>query len=213
VGDARSDLETRFVRLLGRLGADPGEAGKVFADLAARHGSPDRHYHTLDHVRAVLDALEELGADPERDPALFLAAWFHDAVYDTHAADNEEQSARLAAAVLPPLGVPRAVTDEATRLILLTKHHQTGADDAAGERLLDADLTVLGAAPDVYDCYAAAIRREFAWVSEADYSAGRSRVLSGFLGRPGIYRTAAYRESREAQARENLSRERAALSG
>ena len=38
--------------------------------------------------------------------AMEIALWYHDAIYDTHAADNEEQSATLAAHILRDAAVP-----------------------------------------------------------------------------------------------------------
>jgi predicted metal-dependent HD superfamily phosphohydrolase len=55
--------------------------------------------------------------------------------------------------------------------------------------LLDADLAVLGAAEPVYRGYAGRIRREYAWVPEADYRKGGRRVLENFLSRPRILRS------------------------
>ena len=107
-----TDLLTRWLRLL------PGSAA-AFADLAAHYGEPGRHYHTLDHIRAVLDRIDALW--PDAPPALLLAAWLHDVVYDSRAADNEERSADYARAILPALGVPPGAVDETARLILLTR--------------------------------------------------------------------------------------------
>src|SRR5690348_15046370 len=49
------------------------------------------------------------------------------------------------------------------------------------------------------------------FVREADYRAGRTRVLRDFLERPRIYVTAPMFARFEAQARRNLAREIAAL--
>ncbi len=194
-------LSIRWLRTVYRFGTGAELAGATFADLTARYGEPGRHYHTLEHIAAVLDTLDSFGESP---PALLLAAWYHDAVYDSRAGDNEERSAELARRSLATLGVPADVIEETARLILLTKTHRTVEDDAAGRRLLDADLAVLGADPQTYDRYAAAIRREYAWVPEADYRAGRRRVLEGFLARPQIYHLLKHAE---APARQNLRRE------
>ena len=191
------ELLTRWQRLL-------PDAAPGFADLAARYGEPGRHYHTLDHVRAVLDRIDALW--PDAPPALRLAAWLHDVVYDSRAADNEERSADYARAVLPALGVPSDVIEETARLILLTRSHETDSDDRAGRTLLDADLAVLSADAPTYDAYAAAIRREYAWVPEPDYRAGRRRVLERFLVRPRIFLTMEMAEA-EPRARDNLRRE------
>jgi predicted metal-dependent HD superfamily phosphohydrolase len=188
------------------------EGNAVFRPLAEAYSSPSRAYHTLHHIRCVLDTLGQLGAAPEQDPALFLAAWFHDAVYDSKASDNEEQSARLAEKMLGGLGVAAAVVDETIRLILLTKTHTRAETDIAGQRLVDADLAILGEPPVVYDDYARAIRQEYSWLSEEEYRAGRARVLESFLGRPAIYSMPRYQAGREEQARANLRRELAELS-
>jgi predicted metal-dependent HD superfamily phosphohydrolase len=198
-------------RLLAVLGATAAECRRTFADLAARYASAGRHYHTLDHVGAVLRTLAELGADEAREPALFLAAWFHDAVYDSRAQDNEEQSAALAAASLRPLHLPEPLLAETARLILLTKSHQAAADDTLGHLLLDADLAILAAEEADYDAYARAIRREYDWVPEEAYRTGRRKVLQGFLARPQIYFNPHLAVQREEKARGNLRREIAAL--
>jgi predicted metal-dependent HD superfamily phosphohydrolase len=203
-------LEARWTGLLTGLGCSPEAAGRAFADLAAAYSSPGRHYHTLDHVRDVLDTTIALwgAAAPS---ALLLAAWLHDVIYDTHAADNEQRSADHARELLRPLDPPAALLDETARLILLTKGHRAVAGDRAGQVLLDADLAVLGADEAAYDRYAAAIRREYAWVPEEQYRAGRTRVLEDFLRRPRIYHTEGMSARAEAAARRNLAREVAAL--
>jgi predicted metal-dependent HD superfamily phosphohydrolase len=203
--DAREGLRRSWLALVAPFGAPAEAAERTFADLAARYSEPGRHYHTLDHLAAMLTLL------PEPSPPLALAVWFHDAVYDTRAADNEERSAALADALLQPLYISADVRAETRRLILLTRRHETATDDADGRRLLDADLAVLGAAPDEYDRYAQAIRREYAWVAEDDYRRGRRRVLESFLGRGRLYFAEEMRERREARARENLRREVLAL--
>ena len=70
--------------------------------------------------------------------------------------------------------------------------------------LLDADLAILGASEDRYARYARDIRAEYAWVPDADYRAGRSRVLQHFLALPRIYFTDVMFEEGEQRARANL---------
>jgi predicted metal-dependent HD superfamily phosphohydrolase len=200
-----SHLRRAWLNLLSLYDASPEAAEWAFAELARRYSEPHRHYHTLDHIAAMLGLL------PRPSPPLALAVWFHDAVYDTHAADNEERSATLADEMLQPLYIPADVRAETRRLIQLTKRHEAAADDAEGKQLLDADLAILGAPPDEYDRYAAAIRREYVWVAEDDYRRGRRNVLENFLRRERLYFTEEMRERREAQARENMRREIAAL--
>jgi predicted metal-dependent HD superfamily phosphohydrolase len=199
--------------LVNWLGANPAPAEEVFRDLAGRHGEPTRHYHTLGHIRAVLTTVHELNREMGRDSsaALILAAWFHDVIYDAHASDNEERSAEYARCAIEQMGLSSEIREETARLILLTTTHETKPADRDGQVLLDADLAILGADEAAYDAYAAAIRREYDWVSEPDYRAGRRKVLERFLARPRLYFTEPMFERAEARARANLAREIAAL--
>src|SRR5262249_47690617 len=146
---------------------DAAGSYRVFDRLAAAYDADDRHYHDLEHIADVLRVAGRL-ADLADEPRLIqLAVWFHDAVYDTHAKDNEERSATLAVELLGPLGMPSGSLDRMAELIRATAHVGAAEVDADTAILLDADLAILGAAPERYDRYARAIRREYAWVPEA----------------------------------------------
>lgn len=183
---------------------DQTAAGRAGADLLARWSEPHRHYHTLEHLGTMLSIVDESGPVP-------LAAWFHDAIYDPHRADNEEASARLAATVLAELDLPAEVIAEVTRLVRLTATHDPAPDDRNGALLTDADLAILAADPPAYDRYAQAIRREYSHVGDDDFRAGRAAVLRRLHDRPVLYRVVAQRVEWQARARANLSRELAAL--
>jgi len=198
-----TDPAGRWRALLADLGRDDPEA--VGDDLLRRWDEPHRHYHTSAHLGAMLALVADAG------PAVRLAVWFHDAVYDPRSDRNEEDSAALAREALGRLGLAADLVAEVSRLVLLTKSHATTPGDDAGRLLLDADLAVLGTPPDEYDAYAAAIRREYAWVEEAAYRAGRAAVLERFLQREWIFQTERFRAGREGPARDNLAREIAAL--
>lgn len=176
-------------------------------ELAAAYTVPGRHYHNLAHIEDCLGALarvENLSAlDRE---ILSEAIWWHDVVYDPTRSDNEELSARLA-----EQHAREDLRQEVGRLIRLTRTHDVQPDDRLGAILISIDLSILGAEPARYDAYAAAIRQEFIHVPEADYRAGRARVLGQFAARPVIFPDAALAARYDRQARENLARELASL--
>jgi predicted metal-dependent HD superfamily phosphohydrolase len=190
-------------------GAPAERSAEVLADLVARHGEPQRRYHTITHVVAVLDALDELGHGTDR-PAR-LAAWFHDAIYDPRATDNEARSAELARSVLPSLGLDDRAVTEVARLVEQTRDHAVAPGDESGAALVDADLSILGAPAEVYDGYARAVRDEYAHVPDDAWRLGRAFVLRSFLDRPVLFRTGAGRDRWEEPARANLARELASL--
>jgi predicted metal-dependent HD superfamily phosphohydrolase len=89
---------------------------------------------------------------------------------------------------------------------MATKRHLPKSLDKTGKVLVDADLATLSARSDRYQTYANAIRREYAWVPEPVYRAGRAALLRAFVERPSIYRTRGMRRH-ESDARSNLLRE------
>jgi predicted metal-dependent HD superfamily phosphohydrolase len=177
--------------------------------LLGRWSEPQRHYHTVAHLSAVLAVVDEHAALAPHPERVRLAAWMHDAVYDPRALGdaNERDSAEFAEGLLATLGVPGAAAAEVARLVGLTAGHATGDDDPDGELLCDADLAVLAGDEQQYAAYAAAIRREYAHVSDDDFRAGRAQVLKALLELPTIYRLEPLRAAWEQRARANLERE------
>jgi len=186
-------------------------ARRLGAALVHRWSEPERCYHDLVHLAAVLDHVDELvrsepGTAPDVD-AVVLAAYFHDAVYDPTTPNNEARSAALARDVLDELGVPALRVREVMRLVLLTATHAPDPDDGNGAVLCDADLAVLAADPAAYAAYAAAVRAEYAHVPEPQFRAGRARVLTELLAHEVLYRTRTGRTWWEAAARRNVGAE------
>lgn len=184
-----------------------GDRLEAFAALDRLYRSPGRHYHTWRHVGACLRELRRvrrLAADPA---ALELALWFHDAVYQPGARDNEERSAELAGAWGRKLGFPPAVIEEARRLVLATRH-APGRLSAAGDEALirDIDLAVLGSGACRYRVYERRIGREYAHLPPERFRAGRAALLRGFLDGARIYSSDFYWKRRERRARRNLAR-------
>jgi predicted metal-dependent HD superfamily phosphohydrolase len=199
-----TDLSRRFGDLLHRLGAG-GETQPLADAVLAAWSEPDRRYHGLDHLRdclAELDGAPANGADRDRVEA---ALWFHDAVYDPRAGDNEARSAEWARRALAELGIPPAVGDDVARLVGLTRHTDP-TPDPSGRLLCDIDLAILGREPAAFDAYDRQIREEYAWVPEPDFRAARTAVLVGLLSRAPLYQTEHFRRRYEAAARANLRR-------
>ncbi|WP_333755097.1 HD domain-containing protein [Streptomyces sp. IBSBF 3352] len=207
-------LCARFLRALeGARGPGGGPDPLPYvSDLLSRWQEPQRRYHTVDHLAAVLDHVDELAEYAADVEAVRLAAWFHDAVYLPDRSTNEERSARLAERALPEAGVPAGRTAEVARLVRLTVTHDPEPGDSDGEVLCDADLAILAAPPSAYAAYTAAVREEYHFVPNDAFRAGRADVLRQLLALPSLFRTPHGREKWEATARYNLSSELEMLS-
>jgi predicted metal-dependent HD superfamily phosphohydrolase len=183
------------------------------AQVRRDYAAPGRAYHNLAHLDDCLEQLERQEGLDERDRRLLrLAFLWHDAVYDPTRRDNEEKSAERARAELAGAGLSPAEVEEVARLILLTKGHQVPSGDRRGALLVSIDLSILGAAPERYAGYAAAIREEYGHVPEAAYRAGRAAVLQALLAADPLYPDPGYRDRLELKARRNIAGELAQLS-
>jgi predicted metal-dependent HD superfamily phosphohydrolase len=200
-------LAGRWAALLDACEVEAAAAAPVWSALLLAYGHPSRAHHTLAHLEHLF---AELDAVPLLDPAVEWAAWFHDAVYRAWRRDNELCSAALARRTLEALGLER-LGPRVVELVLATRLHRAEAGDTAALLFLDADLAVLGAAPDCYQEYARAVRREHPWAPGFLYDRGRMAFLRGVLERPTVFATPHFQRRYELQARANLRAELASL--
>jgi predicted metal-dependent HD superfamily phosphohydrolase len=195
------------------VGRDPAALDEL-EQVLGRHRQAARHYHGVRHVTWVVRHVLDLARSEPVDDlgAVVAAGFFHDAVYDATATDNEEQSARLAARVLVRLGWEAARADHVAGLVRATAAHAltVEADRAV---LLDADLAVLGSEPAAYQAYVTGVRAEYSHVTDDAWRRGRADVLTRFLEAPELYSTATARARWTARARANMAAELAALTG
>ncbi|WP_338662005.1 hypothetical protein VQH23_17460 [Pararoseomonas sp. SCSIO 73927] len=179
------------------------------AALRARLAEPHRAYHAQSHVDSMLRGMAALPGPLAHAAAMELAIWYHDAVYDPAARDNEARSAALLRADLSGLVHPQVI-GVAAEMIRLTATHEIPPDlpenwhqDVA--LFLDLDLAVLGAGPAEYDAYERGIAAEYEPVHGRDaYRTGRAAFLRALLGRPRLFHTDGFHAALDGQARANI---------
>jgi len=179
--------------------------------LIAAYGESQRKYHTLQHLGECLTLFEAQRHHAGEPHEVEIALWFHDAIYQVRAGDNELRSADWAADALRAGGVAAERIERVRQHVLATRHAAlpVGPDQAL---LVDIDLSILGAEPVRFDEYEHQVRAEYRWVPDFMFRPKRREILTEFLQRDPIYTTAALREKLEAQARANLTRSLVKLS-
>jgi predicted metal-dependent HD superfamily phosphohydrolase len=205
-----SDLAASWQRAWHALGAEPGgptsaASAALRDELVACYAEPHRSYHTLQHLRECVAGVEEVLALAGRPGEVELALWFHDAVYDVKAHDNEARSAAWAKEAVLGAGAPAEAARRVHALVMATRHDAIPAS-ADGRLVVDVDLSILGADAGRFDEYETQVRREYAWVADDQFRARRREVLQRLLARPSIYGTAQIRDRLEQRARANLRR-------
>jgi predicted metal-dependent HD superfamily phosphohydrolase len=195
-------LENRWKRLWWKASLR-GNDSTWYEILAGRYSEPHRHYHNSRHIEECLDEFDQVRHLTMQPVAVELAIWFHDAVYDTHATDNEEQSALLAEQCLSEGGASTETRLSVWDLVLATRTHDASGHADAG-LMMDVDLSILGKHEKRFREYEEQIRKEYEWVPDDIFAAKRLQVLEGFRARDRIYSTDWFFQACETQARKNL---------
>jgi len=174
-------------------------------ELISAYEQAHRSYHTLQHLCECLSLLDAHRDAAQRPDEVELALWFHDAVYNVRAGDNELKSAEWAAEALQSAHVAPATIARLQNHILATRH---AVLPEAGDQtlLVDIDLAILGAAVDRFDEYEDQVRREYRWVPDFLFRSKRREILEEFLLRQPLYGTPQLRDCLEASAHANLRR-------
>jgi predicted metal-dependent HD superfamily phosphohydrolase len=172
-------------------------------ELQRRYAEPQRHYHTMQHLGECLAWFEREQALAEQPGEVALALWFHDAVYDVHAHDNEARSADWARQALRAAGANEAAAERVHALVMATCHDAV-PEGRDAELLIDIDLSILGAERARFDEYERQVGAEYAFVPDAVRLPRRRAILQRFLDRQAIYATPRMHAQLEERARLNL---------
>lgn len=196
-------MRDRWLNLCQRVGSSHAEAW--WQRLSTAYCEPVRAYHNLVHIKACLDLIDQHEQIFDEPDLARVAIWFHDAVYQPLAKDNEAASAALARECV----ATTSVADRAeliAQIILATRHtgEPLSGDTAA---VADIDMSILASDSLAYERYAAAIRLEYPTVTDAQFAAGRSAFIRGLLSRAKIYHLPYFAARWEQLARTNLQRE------
>ncbi len=175
----------------------------LWAKITTAYGEPHRHYHTLDHIAAVVTLFETVRDRFEDPDQALLALYFHDIIYDPSRHDNEAQSAHVLMNRLPGHDVSRAAHH-----ILATQKH-LAEHDPDTNLVLDIDMSILGAPWPDYFAYARGVACEYMPVYGNDaYAAGRVALfLTPTIERDRIFLTEPFNYL-DVQTKQNLSAER-----
>ena len=78
-----------------RLGFGKAMAEDLMDRLMEAYAEPHRAYHNMKHILGCHYAITSYAHLAERPDEIYVALWFHDAIYDTHSNVNEARSASL----------------------------------------------------------------------------------------------------------------------
>lgn len=196
----------RFSSLWSRIAGDD-EAGavrvqKIYANLLSHYNETHRRYHTAAHIEHCLKQID-MGRDKCTSADLVeLSIWFHDAVYQPSAHDNEWQSVELFRKWASGV-VSDEVVDTVERLIMVTVHDRPPV--AADEKfMVDVDLSSFGLPWTDFWRDSIAVRLEQLHMDDPTFNRVQRQFLVRLLDRKSIFTSAYFRQRYESQARSNI---------
>ena len=180
-------------------------AGAVFDQLDRLYGESHRRYHTAEHIEHCLRQFD-LAADRMDEPdAVEMALWFHDAIYDIPAKDNELRSAELFAALAGGRGSER-FRAQVHDLVMATTHLDPPPRTLDESFMVDIDLSSFGLPWDEFLLDSRAVRAELPHLSDAEFYPGQRRFLESLAARSRFCFTDFFRERHENRARSNIAK-------
>ncbi|RYY67802.1 MAG: hypothetical protein EOO13_14040 [Chitinophagaceae bacterium] len=202
-------LKQRFIEVISEY--DSSAAETYWNEIETAYSSPGRYYHNQKHLRDLFAQLHHIPYEWNNFSAVILAIAYHDIVYDPLQNDNEEKSAILAKDRLLAIGASPDLTAQCLTHIMSTKNHESSINEDSNY-FTDADLSILGSAPETYKTYSQQIRQEYSIYPDVIYNAGRVNVLKHFLSMPRIFKTNLFFDKYAAAAHINLQSELTSLS-
>ena len=183
---------------------------QLWEEIVYRYSGQHRRYHNLNHIAHLFTLLDKY-IDKITNPAVIgFSILYHDVVYDTYSADNEEQSAEFAEAHLKQLNVNSTLIDHVKTFIIATKDHIMPERTPLQNDLsffLDFDMAILGVEEEMYKMYSEKIREEYSKYPDPLYKEGRRLALKKMFENANIFSTKEFREEMQQRAHENINRE------
>lgn len=145
--------------------------------------NPNRYYHTIDHLIQILKDIEDnhwfKGLELCEKNAILLAAFYHDAIYNPRAKDNEDQSKKYF--LRSYKGKDQMMVKRVCELIEVTKYRKRPFGRL--ERILwDADNAIFKKEYDEILKNEILIRKEYKHLSTPTYKKGRIEFLESCIG-------------------------------
>ena len=146
------ELPAIFSNLLRRYTSNHALIIGLWNEIEENYSNKKRHYHTLDHLEALLQHLLAIRPQIDNWDTILFSLYYHDIIYNPLKTTNEEKSAEFAENRMQLIGVPQITIENCVRQILATKKHLLNFDNDTNI-FIDADLSILGQPWKVYENY------------------------------------------------------------
>lgn len=176
----------------------------IHEKLVQAYSEPGRYYHTLEHIECCLGLFEDIKDIADNADALALSLWFHDAIYEPGADDNEQRSANWF------MDETRGIFDDSFRnivnaQIMATLHCCNEIKDHDTRLMIDIDLSSFGMPWPIFLRDSENVRKELPQLTDAEFYPKQCAFSQRLLEKSRFFQSDYFYEHYEAQVRKNLS--------
>lgn len=201
-----AEYKPRFLDLWKRNATAPAAAiaERSWSCLMTHFSEPHRFYHNHGHLRHCLRELDGAADQIGNADVVEMALWFHDAIYDAGADDNEERSARLFESFAQRTLNPQFIRE--VRDAILDTVHKALPETGNARFVVDIDLSSFGLPWGEFMADSHDLRKEQMQFSDPEFYRRKCDFLKSLIDRNTIYATSYFRNRYEAAARTNIER-------
>ena len=176
----------------------------LYQKLIQAYNEPGRFYHTLQHIEVCLGLFEDVKEIAKNPDALALSIWFHDAIYNPGARDNEQRSADWF------MAESKDIFDDNLRQtvyanIMATLHCDIEIEDQDVQLMIDIDLSSFGMPWAVFLRDSENVRKELPHLSDTEFYPKQCAFSQRLLEKSRFYQSDYFYQHYENQVRKNLT--------
>ena len=176
----------------------------IHQKLVKAYNEPGRFYHKLEHIECCLGLFEDVKDIADNADALALSIWFHDAIYEPGAADNEQRSADWF------MDESKNIFDDGLRdivyaLVMATLHCNAEIKDHDTRLMIDIDLSSFGMPWPIFLRDSENVRKELPHLTDAEFYPKQCAFSQRLLEKSRFFQSDYFYEHYETQARQNLT--------
>jgi predicted metal-dependent HD superfamily phosphohydrolase len=196
----------RFLRLWRRnlVEGAADHAEEYYRLMVAAYQENQRVYHTRQHIEDCLTLYDRIKSRLQNPDALELAIWYHDAIYEIGAKDNERNSADLFLQHGRDV-FPGPLCDIVEKHIMATLHRGDPLLHIDSCYMVDIDLASFGKPWDIFINDAEKVRMEMPHVPDHLFYPSQFAFQNTLLDRRQFFQSDYFFERYEETARYNLA--------
>lgn len=176
----------------------------IYHRLILAYNEPQRVYHTLIHIESCFAMFDEVKHLLDNPDALALAIWFHDAIYELGACDNEKRSADWFMVETKGLFADKLRQQVYTH-IMATLHCGRTIEGRDSQFMVDIDLSSFGMPWPQFLRDSKNVRNERLDIPDHEFYTKQCGFQKALLERPKFFQSDYFFEHYEDQARRNLT--------